>query len=67
MVNGEYVLIEYVSRFVDKLVTAETNYGFDKDLGKVFTGRGLSYKNISSQFADFTVGKLEKQSTYKMV
>ena len=67
MENGEYVLAEYVSRFVDKLVRAKTICGFDKDLRIVFTRRGLCYKNTSSQFANFTLGKQMKESTYEMV
>ena len=60
MEYGEYVLNEYVSRFVDKIVRPKTPCGFDKDLAKIHTKIGLYYKDITIQFGNFTDGKGSK-------
>ena len=46
MENGEYVLKNYVSRFIDTKLKLTKTLGLDKDIEKLFSQEGLFYKCI---------------------
>ena len=46
MENGEYVLKNYVSRYIDTKIKVTKTLSLDKDTEKLFSQEGLSYKDI---------------------